>query len=83
MTLYTGHGGSGTSLSFTAGNIAGTRVEMKVCESCSGMFIRETYPAQAPRRDCNRCIAAGEQRRAKEVRELSCTLHGGSASRAR
>lgn len=62
--------GSGSSLSFAPGNIAGVRVEMKVCELCGGMFSRETYPAHAPIRDCKRCIAAAEQRRAKEAREL-------------
>jgi hypothetical protein len=70
VTLYTGHGGSCTPLSFTPGNIAGTRVEAKVCELCTRMFFRESYPAQAPSRDCDRCIAREKLRRAQEAREL-------------
>jgi hypothetical protein len=67
MILYTGHGGGGSALSFTPGNISGTRVEMKVCELCAGMFVREMGMRTAT---CGRCIAAAERRRAKEAREL-------------
>lgn len=68
MTLYTGHGGSGTSLSFTPGNIEGVRVETKVCELCTRMYFREVGAALMA--TCDRCIARLKLRQKQEEREL-------------
>jgi hypothetical protein len=68
MTIH--HGGGGSALSFAPGNIAGVRVEMKVCELCGGMYVRRVNPEARIGRDCARCIAAAKRRQAKEAREL-------------
>lgn len=72
MTLYTGHGGSGTSLSFTPGNIEGARVEAKICELCTRTYFRAVGTALTA--TCNRCIARDKLRRAQEERELKMAL---------
>jgi hypothetical protein len=77
MILYTGHGGSGSALNFTPGNISGTRVEMKVCELCGCPYVRPVNPEARTGRDCGRCIAAAERRRAKEARELTTAREQG------
>jgi hypothetical protein len=71
MTLYTGHGGSGTALSFTAGNIAGTRMETKYCELCGRMYLRPVNPDGWLGRDCDRCVRRADMRRAQEAREIA------------
>lgn len=74
MTLYTGHGGSGTALHFgsaSAADVPGRRMETKYCELCSRMYLRPVNPDARIGRDCDRCVRRADMRRAQEAREIA------------
>jgi len=73
MSYMSGHAGSGSALYFrsaAASDVRGMRMETKYCEGCTRMYVRPVNPEARLGRDCDRCVRAADERRAKEAAEL-------------